>query len=169
MKKLLVITGYGPGLGEALKQRFEKDNYQVIGLSRRSDIAADLTDASQTQAAFEQITKQYGTPDVVIHNVTELARGSFTELTANDFERAWKSIVLSAINVGHTAIPSMVEQQSGLLNINRRNGKHAWQQRFCSFQLGQICPSRFSPVSGPRVSTSRFACNSHYFGWDYLV
>ena len=138
MKKLLVITGYGPGLGEALKQRFEKDNYQVIGLSRHSDIAADLTEASQTQAAFEQITKQYGTPDVVIHNVAELVRGPFTKLTANDFERAWKSIVLSAINVGHAAIPSMVEQQSGCLILTGATASTRGGKGFAPFSSAKF-------------------------------
>lgn len=113
MQQTLLITGYGPGLGEALKQLFEDKGYHVIGLSRTSDLAADLSDPASTQTAFKLIVDRYGAPNVVIHNVAELVRGEFNALTAEDFERVWRSIVLSAINVCHNAIPLMQEQKQG--------------------------------------------------------
>jgi NAD(P)-dependent dehydrogenase (short-subunit alcohol dehydrogenase family) len=115
MQQTVLITGYGPGLGEALKQQFEQHDYHVIGLSRTTEIAADLTDPASTQAAFEQVTTRYRAPDVVIHNVAELVRGEFNTLSADDFERAWRSSVLSAINVCHNAIPHMQKQQQGTI------------------------------------------------------
>ena len=116
MKPIAIITGYGPGLGEALKQRFEQGGYQAIGIARSAgDYQADLTDPEQTDAVIKKIFKQHGPPKVVIHNVAELIRGNFLDLDANDFERAWRSSVLTAINVSQAVIPSMQEQKAGTL------------------------------------------------------
>jgi NAD(P)-dependent dehydrogenase (short-subunit alcohol dehydrogenase family) len=116
MKPIVIITGYGPGLGEALKQRFEQGGYQAIGIARSAgDFQADLTDPEQTDAVIKAIIKQHGTPKVVIHNVAELIRGKFLDLKASDFERAWRSTVLTAINVSQAVIPAMQDQQAGTL------------------------------------------------------
>jgi len=116
MKPIVIITGYGPGLGEALKQRFEQGGYQAIGIARSAgDFQADLTDPEQTDAVIKAIIKQHGSPKVVIHNVAELIRGKFLDLEASDFERAWRSTVLTAINVSQAVIPSMLDQQAGTI------------------------------------------------------
>lgn len=115
MQQRLVITGYGPGLGEALKLRFEAQGYAVFGLSRSSEIPVDLTDSDSTQEAFKQLVNQHGSPDVVIHNVAELVRGEFNALNSEDFERAWRSIVLTAVHVCQNVIPMMQAQGHGTI------------------------------------------------------
>jgi len=114
MKPSILITGYGSGFGEALKHRFEQGGYQVTGIARTSgDVQADLTNLEQTHTVINKVIEQYGTPTVVIHNVAELIRGKFLDLHPNDFEQAWRSIVLTAINVSQAVIPSMQQQQAG--------------------------------------------------------
>ena len=124
MKPIVIITGYGPGLGEALKQRFEQGGYQAIGIARSAgDFQADLTDPEQTDAVIKAIIKQHGSPKVVIHNVAELIRGKFLDLEASDFERAWRSTVLTAINVSQAVIPSMLDQQAGTIIQSANQGR----------------------------------------------
>lgn len=116
MKPHLLITGYGPGLGEATKTLFEQNGYHVTTFSRTAgDIQIDLTNGEQTKAAIDQAVTQHGAPTAVIHNVAALIRGKFLDLDATDFEQAWRSIVLTAINISHAVIPAMQSQGKGTL------------------------------------------------------
>jgi len=139
MKPSVIITGYGPGLGEALKQRFERGGFQTIGIARSSgDFHADLTDPQQTNTVIKAVIKQHGTPRVVIHNVAELIRGKFLDLDAGDFERAWRSIVLTAINVSQTVIPAMQDQQAGTLILTGATASTRGGARFGPFSSAKF-------------------------------
>ena len=139
MKPIVIITGYGPGLGEALKQRFEQGGYQAIGIARSAgDFQADLTDPEQTDAVIKAIIKQHGTPKVVIHNVAELIRGKFLDLKASDFERAWRSTVLTAINVSQAVIPAMQDQQAGTLILTGATASIRGSAGFGSFSSAKF-------------------------------
>lgn len=138
MQQRLVITGYGPGLGEALKQQFETNDYQVIGLSRSSEISADLTDTESTQAAFGEVKQTYGAPTVLVHNVAELVRGEFEALSSNDFERAWRSIVLSAVNVCHSVIPMMLAQGQGTIILTGATASTRGSAGFAPFSSAKF-------------------------------
>ena len=112
----LIITGYAAGFGQALKKHFEQQGYQVTGIARnQGDLHADLTDSRQTQTTIEAAIQEKGQPTVVIHNVAELIRGPFLDLSASDFEQAWRSSVLTAINVSQSVLPIMQAQSSGTL------------------------------------------------------
>lgn len=138
MQQTVLITGYGPGLGEALKQQFENNGYQVIGLSRTTDIAADLTDTVATQSAFDEIVKRHGAPDVLIHNVAELVRGEFNALSAEDFEQAWRSIVLSAINVCHNVLPLMQKKKQGTVILTGATASQRGGSGFAPFSSAKF-------------------------------
>ena len=119
MKSHLIITGYGPGLGQALRNQFEQNGYHVTTMARSSgEVQVNLTDTAQTKTSIEQAITQYGSPTTVIHNVAALIRGKFLDLDAADFEQAWRAIVLSAINVSHAVIPAMQAQGEGTLILS---------------------------------------------------
>lgn len=116
MQPHLIIAGFGPGLGQALKNRFQLGGFAVTTLARsQGDIQVDLTNPETTQQAIEQAIANHGTPTVVVHNVATLIRGPFLELNADDFETAWKTITLSAINLSQSVIPTMEQAGKGCL------------------------------------------------------
>ncbi|RXJ74125.1 SDR family oxidoreductase [Veronia nyctiphanis] len=115
-RKLVVITGYGPGLGEALKHRYQQSGYTVVGVARRGgDYQADTTRAEEVSAVFETIREEHGSPEIVIHNVATLSRGSFNDISAEEFEATWRASTLSAFNVAQTVLPSMERNHKGTL------------------------------------------------------
>lgn len=139
MKPHLMITGYGPGLGEAIKCRFKQDNYQVTTFSRSSaDYRVDLTDSEKSKAGIEQAIERYGAPDTVVHNVSELIRGPFLALTSNDFEQAWQSIVLSAINVSQAVIPAMQAEGKGTLILSGATASTRGSAGFAPFSSAKF-------------------------------
>lgn len=139
MKPLAIITGYGHGFGRALNERFEKDGYQSIGVARSSgEFQADLADPKQTHTVINEIIKQYGKPKVVIHNAAELIRGDFLELEASDFEQAWRSSVLTAINVSQAVIPFMQEHETSTLILTGATASNRGSSGFSSFSSAKF-------------------------------
>ncbi len=138
MSKIAVITGYGPGLGSALKKRFEQEDYHVVPVSRSSAVTADLTDSASAHNAFEQINEQYGCPDIVIHNVAELIRGEFLSLSDSDFEQAWRSTVLSAVNVCQAVLPEMLNRQTGTIILTGATASTRGGARFAPFSSAKF-------------------------------
>lgn len=126
-KPLTIIIGAGEGLGIALAKSFSVAGYNVIGFTR-SSIAAnydgfevkqlDASNSATTNVAMENVMRQYGTPQVVIHNPAQLTIKPFLDTTVSDFELAWQSMVLSATNVLHAVLPAMLQQGSGTIVVS---------------------------------------------------
>lgn len=134
MQPHLILAGYGPGFGQALVERFQQGGYHVTTLARsQGDIHVDLTCPQQTQQAIDQAITHYGTPSVVIHNVATLIRGPFLELEIDDFEQAWRTIVLSAINVSQAVLPSMLANASGSILLSGATASTRGSARFAPF------------------------------------
>lgn len=84
--KVALITGAGSGVGRAVAIRFLADGYRVGLVGRRIEalsetislagvhpshaeaIAADVTDAAQVNAAFDEVVAKFGRLDVVFNN-----------------------------------------------------------------------------------------------------
>ncbi|MFT5705277.1 MAG: NAD(P)-dependent dehydrogenase (short-subunit alcohol dehydrogenase family) [Shewanella sp.] len=114
--KLIVITGYGAGLGASLKTTFERAGAQVIGISRHAgELSADMTQLEEVMEVFDKIIKQYGKVDIVIHNVARLSRGTFVDVDVTEFELSWRQNTLSAFNLIKAALPAMLNKKEGKL------------------------------------------------------
>ncbi len=121
-KPLALIAGAGPGLGAALMKRFADGGYQCVGMTRTlwdHDettgvlVGTDLTNGDEANKAVDDVTNQYGSPSVVIHNTAQLVVKPFLELEASDFEDTWRSMVLSAVHIAHATLPLMVDNEDG--------------------------------------------------------
>lgn len=127
---LLLIAGYGEGLGAALAQRFVAHDYRVVGLSRTGMTTAavagdqvihrqvDVADAAAFGHAWAEIRNLYGAPAAVIHNAAEFIVGPFSEQTPARFEQAWRSMVLSAVIVAQATFPAMIAAGGGSFLIS---------------------------------------------------
>ena len=112
----VVITGYGPGLGESLKSRFEKAGARVIGVSRNtSEYSADMTQAEEVIVVFDQIRQRHAHIDLVIHTVARLSRGLLIDVDATEFELSWRYNTLAAFNLARAVLPTMLERGQGEL------------------------------------------------------
>ncbi len=88
MKKILILTGSSKGIGKAIAEKYLKENYQVIGLSRSKTsfhgykstfdwIKTDLSDASTLEISWEGIMQKLGPKEELselyfIHNAGTL-------------------------------------------------------------------------------------------------
>lgn len=121
-QKLAIVAGAGPGLGQALVSHLNENGYIAFGLSRTlkgldpdTSLKCDLTDVGEIKSALKNIICTHGKPDLVIHNATSLVIKPFLETTLDDFEKSWKSIVLSAFNISQVIMPMLVAEGKGTL------------------------------------------------------
>ncbi len=126
-KPLLVIAGFGDGLGSALARRFQAGGFRVAGIARSGParpvpgvrvVSADLADSHAVAEAFRVIESDSGSPAVLVHNAAALVRGSFLELQAEDFEQAWRNTVLTAFNACRAALPGMLKRGAGTVILS---------------------------------------------------
>jgi NAD(P)-dependent dehydrogenase (short-subunit alcohol dehydrogenase family) len=123
-KPLTIIAGLGPGLGLSLARKFIEQGYEVVGLCRSPiaetkdlhTLTLDMADETQVKAAFRQIDEQFQrAPAVVIHNPAELIINPFLDHSSEDFEKTWRSMVLSAVLLSAECIPRMLSHDGGCM------------------------------------------------------
>lgn len=75
----ILILGAGPRVGWSVAQKFQAEGYQVAIASRKPDISkatetgflpitADLASVQSVEAAFVQVAKELGIPNVIVYN-----------------------------------------------------------------------------------------------------
>ena len=112
MEQNVVIAGVGPGLGAALVRKFSQSGGRVallarseaylVGLTnelRDRNLLALPTDLAQPQEiadAFAQTRAEFGALDVLICHASTSSWSGIEELTAEEFEQAWRVTVLGA-------------------------------------------------------------------------
>lgn len=141
-KPLLVIAGYGDGLGQSLARRFLDGGFHVAGIARTgpaqplSEVhlyTADLADPEASVEVLRAIEGDFGSPAVLVHNAATLVRGSFLEVRAPDFEQAWRSNVLTAFNTCQAALPGMLKRGTGTLILSGATASLRGGARFAPF------------------------------------
>jgi len=132
-KKLIVVVGAGPGVGNHVAKRFGANNFRVVLVSRNQDaldqyvkelssegietyaVAADAASPASLTEAFDQIKKNYGTTDVLVYNAAVLKGGKPTSLTAESLVSHYQVDVAGALHCALQVIPDQVEQKAGTI------------------------------------------------------
>src|SRR5688572_9723651 len=108
MNKVAVVTGGAGGIGQAVADRFAKDDYKVVILDMNDEAGkqvasdyrkrgrelsfhrADVTQEPEVQAGFEKITADHGRIDVLVN----VAGGSMHRHQFEEFPlKHWQAVV----------------------------------------------------------------------------
>ena len=130
-KPVSAIVGVGPGNGEAFARRFAADGYALALMARRSELTSrlagelplakaypcDVGDAASVAAAFERTRADLGDVDVLIFNAGSGVWGTVEEVTAADFERAWRINALGLFLAAREVIPGMRAKGKGAIVV----------------------------------------------------
>jgi NAD(P)-dependent dehydrogenase (short-subunit alcohol dehydrogenase family) len=139
-----VVIGIGPGNGAAFARRFAADGYAVALLSRTTEAstalaselpgarawACDVGDPSAVDRVLGEIEAQLGDPEVVIYNAGSGVFGTLDDVTAADFEAAWRVNALGGFVVGKRVAAAMRRAGRGTIvfvgaTASRRGGARA--------------------------------------------
>ncbi|MBK5208048.1 MAG: SDR family oxidoreductase [Flavobacteriaceae bacterium] len=131
--KNIIITGTSRGIGFELAQRFAKNNYNVLALSRNTKplenlnlknittISADLSNKNDLKKVTDFVGKNWKKVDVLINNAGKLVNKSFENLSSEDFLEVYKVNVFAVAELTRLLIP-FLGKGSHVVNISSIGG-----------------------------------------------
>ena len=135
-KKVALITGASPGIGEATAQRLLADGYVVYAAARRLDrmqplatagahlLPLDLTDDASIVGAMETLRRAEGRLDVLVNNAGSGSYGALEDVPLDEGRRQFEVNVFGLARLIQLSTPMMRAQRSGcIVNITSIGGK----------------------------------------------
>ena len=124
MIKTAVVTGGGSGIGLAISQRLRADGYQVAALDLNpldgtDDLAADVTDRDQVDAALTDVRKRLGPVTILVNAAGMDGFKRFADLSFANWQRLIDVNLNGVFHCIQAALPDMVEAGWGrIVNIS---------------------------------------------------
>ncbi|MFT6068922.1 MAG: 3-oxoacyl-[acyl-carrier protein] reductase [Bacteriovoracaceae bacterium] len=125
--KTALVFGASQGIGKAIAESLIAEGVKVAICSRTEStlnqtkeeikaelaIPGDLTKAGEAKRITEQVINEFGRLDILITNTGGPAKGSFSEVTLDQWNTDFQSIWLSVVESLQTALPKMSENNYG--------------------------------------------------------
>ena len=131
--KNVLITGSSRGIGFELVKLFNKNNFNVIALSRNYSVIDDLQlknvksfylDISSTKSileAVDSVSKEFKKVDILINNAGLLINKPFLDTSFEDFEKIYKVNVFGVSELIRQLF-SYFNENSHIINISSIGG-----------------------------------------------
>lgn len=131
--QVVVITGAGAGAGRATVREFAKAGCRIGLIARGRErleqaasevrdlggqalvCVADVSDASQVEAAAAAVEEAFGPPDVWINDAMATIYSPFTEISPEDYKRATEVTYLGAVYGTMAALKRMKKRNHGVI------------------------------------------------------
>ncbi|KOP23176.1 short-chain dehydrogenase [Hapalosiphon sp. MRB220] len=143
--KVVLVTGGGRGLGEAVCHTLASAGASIIVADIRDELAQkvagkiqanggqamplviDVTDEAQAETAINKIVSLYGRLNALINNAGTDVTIPIEELSIQDWDRVIAVNLRAPFILSKFALPVMKEQGSGhIINISSTAAKRAW-------------------------------------------
>jgi len=114
-----LVTGGTRGIGAAIAERLEADGWKVARLGRTSgDVQADVGDAAQVKAAFDEVRERFGPILVLVNNAGVRHDGLAIRMPEEEWQEVVNvsSVVAERANAGQA---NYVAAKAGLLGFTR--------------------------------------------------
>lgn len=139
--KKALITGGSRGIGRATALALAKQGVE-LGLIARSEASfdsiskelnelgatfvtatADVANETEVQQAVSKIEDQLGGIDILINNAGVGARGSFMELSTDEWKNVLDTNIMGIVYVTKATLPGMIKKNKGdIINISSMSG-----------------------------------------------
>lgn len=144
----VLIAGIGAGFGLALARVFAAAGHDVIGLARTDrevgpigeavgaaggsyrHLSCDIADPAQVEAMLHPLAPRIVT---AIHNAHHLVIRPFAEISAAEFEQAWRVACLGAFNLAGALLGPMAARGRGTLILSGATASRRAGARFAAF------------------------------------
>ena len=133
MSRVAVITGVGAGLGAALARKLAREGCHVGLCARSTDyieglarelsgsgtravaIPMDLTRAEDIQRGLREARARLGPIGILIHHAGRAAWGGLRQISAQQFEEAWRIGPLAGFLCARDVVPDMLTAGTGAI------------------------------------------------------
>jgi 3-oxoacyl-[acyl-carrier protein] reductase len=135
--KTALITASSSGIGKAVAEAFAEEGCRLAICSRSKEKlietsreikakyniepfwgVCDLNNSKDIDNFYDAVTKQFGKVDILVNNCGGPIPGFFRDLTEEDWNDAFKQVLMSVVRFSNLVLPSMIEQEWGrIINI----------------------------------------------------
>ena len=146
MKPICLVTGVGPGTGQAIVKRFSAD-YEVAMIARNEERLIALqsetgnthtffcvvSDSAAFSSTINQIRKDLGDPEVVIHNAVGGAFGDFMSIKHSTLQKNFEVNTMALLQLGQALVPAMMEAGRGVIICTGNTSAFRGKANFAGF------------------------------------
>ena len=143
-KKVALVTGVGPGTGSSIARRFSDGGYKVAMIARDKERLKSLEDELEDSKGYscelrnqeylnstvDNIIKDFGYPDVFIHNAVRGTRGNFLEFTSEELQSNFDINVIALHRIAQKVAPEMVKKGKGAIIVTGNTSAHRGKANF---------------------------------------
>lgn len=145
--KLALVTGVGPGTGQAIVRRLVAGGYKVAMIARNAErlaeiakqlpdtyaFAVDVTDESELDLTLDRIESEQGQPQVLIHNAVGGAIGNFLEIDPKVLDSNFQTNVMAFLHLARRLAPAMIEAGHGAIVATGNTSSLRGKSKFAGF------------------------------------
>ena len=143
-KKVALVTGVGPGTGSSIARRFSDGGYKVSMIARDKERLKSLEDELEDSKGYscelrnqeylnstvDNIIKDFGYPDVFIHNAVRGTRGNFLEFTSEELQSNFDINVLALHRIAQKVAPERIKKNKGAIIVTGNTSAHRGKANF---------------------------------------
>jgi NAD(P)-dependent dehydrogenase (short-subunit alcohol dehydrogenase family) len=137
--KVALVTGSTHNIGLAIARAFAREGAKVVVHSRHEEDAknvaqqiagdfctADVSEATQVAAMFEQIKSRYGRLDILVNNVAHSSKGGILDISLEEWNRIL-AINLTAyfLCIQHAGRMMIAQGGGSIINISAGSGERS--------------------------------------------
>ena len=143
-KKVALVTGVGPGTGSSIARRFSDGGYKVAMIARDKERLKSLEDELEDSKGYscelrnseylnntiDNIIKDFGYPDIFIHNAVRGTRGNFLEFTSEELQSNFDINVIALHRIAQKVAPEMIKKGKGTIIVTGNTSAHRGKANF---------------------------------------
>lgn len=136
--KVAIVTGGSSGIGKGIALRFANEGANVIIVGRHEDalmnvakendkisyVKGDMTDSKVVQKVVDTAKEKFGRIDILVNNAGWCPVQSITEMTVEDYDKAFNLDVRSVVDLTTKALPYLIENKGNIINLSSVGATH---------------------------------------------
>ena len=135
--KIVLVTGGGSGIGQAVARAFLDNGAKVAVVGRRKErldetlaaagdrglaVAADIADPAEAARVVDDVVAHFGRLDVFVNNAATYVAKPFTELTADEWAALQRTNVDAFFHLAQRALPQLERTGGNVVAVGSVSG-----------------------------------------------
>lgn len=136
--KTAIVTGGGSGIGRAIAVRLAKDGAHVMIVGRTksslketasldekiSYVVGDMTKTETIEKVMAAVKEKFGRLDILVNNAGWCPVQPITEITIEDYDKAFSLDVRALVEMTIHALPMILESKGSIINLSSVGASH---------------------------------------------
>lgn len=140
--KTAIVTGGGSGIGRAIAQRLAKEGANVVICGRTESslketaevdakicyVVGDMTKTETIEKMMTMVKNKFGRLDILVNNAGWCPVQPITEITIDDYDKAFSLDVRALVEMTIHALPMIRESHGSIINLSSSSAQVRFAQ-----------------------------------------